>query len=145
MVCGFIQIKILSRFSSSVGLKGSEHLFHFPCLLFFFFFFFFNLSPLTFQFFSHMIEASFMTLFWPPSLFFILYFFLRPCYGPGTVLVMGTQGKKTMELQGEIGKSAIIVGDFNTPLSSRRQRSERPQELTVLRDIRDMEHPLSDG
>ena len=57
-------------------------------------------------------------------LFFTLYFFLRPCYGPGTVLVMGIQGKKTMEVQGEIGKSAIIVGDFNTPLSSSQQRSE---------------------
>lgn len=58
---------------------------------------------------------------------------------------MGIQGKRTMELQGEIGKSAIIVGDFNTPPSSSQQRRKGPQELTGLRDIRDMEHLLSDG
>ena len=128
-----IQIEILSRFSSKSRFERTGIFVSFPLP------FFFYLSPLIFQFFFSYDISQFcdpILIFFSFLLFFILYFFLRPCYGPGTELVMGIQGKKTIELQGEIGKSAIIVGDFNRPLSSSRQRKTKPQVLTILWDIK---------
>lgn len=136
-LCGLMQIEILSRFSSESRFERNGTFVSF--LLPSFFFFLLNLSPSTFQFFFSYDRSQFcdpILISFSFLLFFILYFFLRPCYGPGTVLVMGIQGKKTMEMQGEISKSAIIVGDLNTPLSSSRQRKKKPQELTALWDIK---------
>ena len=130
-----IQIEILSRFSSKSRFERTGTFVSFPLPSFFFF----NLSPLIFQFFFSYDRSQFcdpILISFSFLLLFILYFFLRPCYGPGTELVMGIQDKKTIELQGEIGKSAIIVGDFNTPLSSSRQRKTKPQVLTILLDIK---------
>ena len=68
MVCGLMQIEILSRFSSESRFERNGTFVSFPLPSFFFFLL--NLSSSTFQFFFHMIEASFVTLFWSPSLSF---------------------------------------------------------------------------